>query len=61
MADILTEQEIARLADLGAAIQRGLACDIDESGVPCRTDRLEVVQLMKTYLWIHGYVVISRA
>ena len=49
----LTDKEINRLVELGADIQRCLSCDINDTGLPCRTDRFEAVDLMKKYLRIH--------
>ena len=51
--DILTDEEIERLIILGEIIQANLSCDINGEGLPCRTDRLSAVQLMKEYLSIH--------
>ena len=49
----LTDKEINRLVELGADIQRCLSCDINDTGLPCRTDRFEAVELVKKYLGIH--------
>ena len=51
--NILTDEEIERLVVLGEDIQVGLSCDVNGTGLPCRTDRLSVVQSMKEYLSIH--------
>jgi len=51
----LTKKEIKRLIVLGENIQTGLSCDLNETGFPCRTDRLYSVKLMKEYLSIHDY------
>ena len=51
--NILTDEEIERLVVLGKNIEAGLSCDVNGTGLPCRTDRLSVVQSMKEYLSIH--------
>ena len=51
--NILTDEEIERLVVLGEDIQVGLSCDANGTGLPCRTDRLSSVELMKEYLSIH--------
>ena len=53
----LTDKEINKLVELGADIQLCLSCDINDTGLPCRTDRLSAVESMKEYLEIHGYIV----
>ena len=50
----LTNKEINKLVELGADIQLCLSCDINDTGLPCRTDRFEAVDLMKQYLEIHN-------
>ena len=52
---ILNEKEQADLISLGENIQANLSCDVNGTGLPCRTDRLEAVSDMKKYLEIHGY------
>jgi len=52
---ILNEKEQDDLISLGENIQANLSCDINGTGLPCRTDRLEAVSDMKKYLEIHGY------
>ena len=54
MSDTLTTKEVKRLGELGQAIQGCLSCDINDNKIPCRTDRLEAVKLMKEYLKIHS-------
>jgi len=49
----LTEKDIERLVVIGKDIQAGLSCDANGTGLPCRTDRLSSVELMKEYLSIH--------
>jgi hypothetical protein len=49
----LTEKEIKELVELGKNIQLCLSCNINDTGLPCKTDRFEAVNLMKKYLGIH--------
>lgn len=53
MANVLTDKEMDVLAVLGRKIIDSLSCDINDSGVPCRTHRFEAIRLMKEYLQIH--------
>jgi hypothetical protein len=55
MSDVLNSTEIKSLKDLGEKIQMDLACDLNSTGIPCRTDRLEAVSNMIKYISIHGY------
>ena len=55
MSDVLTVKEMRQLEDLGEKIQQDLACDLNGTGLPCRTDRLEAVENMIKYISIHGY------
>ena len=55
---ILNAQEQEELFRLGDDIQKGLSCDANGTGIPCRTDRLDAVENMKRYLEIHGMKVI---
>ena len=57
MADSLNDEEIDELLKLGTGIQRTLECCMQMDGLPCKTDRLEAVKLMKRYLEIHDYTV----
>jgi len=57
MADSLNDEEIDELLKLGTAIQLTLECCMQMDGLPCKTDRLEAVKLMKRYLEIHDYTV----
>ena len=50
----LTDEEINRLGILGKSIKKSLSCDINGEGLPCRTDRLAAVGLMKKYISIHN-------
>ena len=52
----LTDKEINKLVELGADIQLCLSCDINDTGLPCRTDRFEAVELMQKYLKIHNVI-----
>ena len=54
---ILNAQEQEELFRLGDDIQKGLSCDANGTGIPCRTDRLDAVENMKRYLEIHDYIV----
>ena len=54
MSDTLNKKEIKKLIELGKKIQLGLSCDINGQGIPCRTDRLQVVEYMKDYLSLHN-------
>ena len=56
---LLTAQEQEELFRLGEDIQKGLSCDANGTGIPCRTDRLDAVENMKRYLEIHDYDVIA--
>lgn len=53
MAGTLTDDEIKRLVKLGKQITACLSCDINGSGLPCRTDRLYAVECMRAYVKIH--------
>ena len=53
----LTDLEMVQLAELGKLIQLGLSCDANGEGVPCRTDRLDVVGNMIKYLQLHDYTI----
>ena len=48
----LTDKEINKLVELGKNIQLCLSCNINDTGLPCATDRFEAVDLMKKYLEI---------
>ena len=53
----LTKQEQEELFRLGEDIQAGLSCDVNGTGIPCRTDRLDAVENMKRYLEINDYII----
>ena len=59
MSNTLTDSELEQLAELGKSIRGGLECDLNDTGVPCRTDRLWVVEDMKKYLEIHDYYIVD--
>ena len=56
MTDTLNKKEIKMLIELGKKIQLGLGCDINGTGLPCRTDRLQAVNDMIEYLYIHNII-----
>ena len=53
MSSFLSDHELKQLAKLGKNIIVSLECDINDMGVPCRTDRLEAVKYMISYLKLH--------
>ena len=53
MADVLTRKEQKKLAKLGKDIIACLSCDINGTGMPCRTDRFMALELMQKYLLIN--------
>ena len=57
MKTTLTDEDVQELAKLGDLIKKSLSCDINCTGVPCVTDRLEAVADMIKYLEIHCYAV----
>lgn len=59
-ANVLTDDDIVELVDLGKMIQMGLSCDANGTGLPCRTDRLEAVRNMVKYLRLHELLVIQK-
>ena len=56
----LTDSDMVQLAELGKLIQLGLSCDANGEGVPCRTDRLDVVENMIKYLQLHDYIITNE-
>jgi len=60
MSGILTEKEQEKLAKIGKDIRFSLECDINGTGLPCQTDRLESVRLMIEYLEIHNLEVTNK-
>ena len=57
MSNILNNEEMNQLRNLGHKIKQSLSCNANGDGVPCKTDRLNSVENMKEYLMIHGYKV----
>ena len=55
MSSFLSDHELKQLAELGKSIIVSLQCDINDMGGPCRTDRLEAVKCMISYLKLHSY------
>ncbi len=60
MSNILSDHEMKKLIELGKDIKKGLSCDINGKGLPCRSDRLQVVKDMIKYLELHDYSVIGE-
>lgn len=58
--DTLTNFEVQELSQIGSDIKDSLECDANGTGLPCRTDRMEAVNLMRKYLKIHGYKVLRK-
>jgi len=48
----LSPDEVRELKGLGEGIRISLRCN-ENAGLPCRTDRLEAVKLMRRYVEIH--------
>ena len=57
MEGVLNQKEIDQLVELGHKIKMSLNCDINDTGIPCRTDRLAAVNDMIEYIKIHAYPV----
>ena len=57
--NILTDADVKSLTFLGGVIKTALECDINGSGMPCRTDRFVAVEAMVSYLETHDYVVVK--
>ena len=53
---ILSDDDVQELILLGSMITDNLMCDLNDTGFPCRTDRLAAVELMQRYLAIHDVV-----
>ena len=60
MSDTLTKKEIKKLIKLGKSIMLCLDCDINETGLPCRSDRIASVRYMREYLTIHNYKILDQ-
>ena len=58
MSNVLSLAELKRLSKLGKDMRKCLACKFQERGVPCRSDRWELIKLMREYLELHDYQVI---
>jgi len=59
--NILTDQEIEELKELGKAIEGTLIHgDPNGLGFPSRTNRIELLKMFKRYLEIHDYKVIKE-
>ena len=54
----LTQKDLKKLEELGVKIRACLSCNINDTGVPCRTDRFESIKLMQEYLLVHDIVTI---
>lgn len=58
--DILTEEEIEELKELGKAIEGTLVFgDPGGDGYPSRTNRFELLKMFKRYLEIHDYKIVK--
>ena len=55
MSRVLTDKECNILAGIGKKIRNSLKCDINGTVLPCRTDRIASVELMRQYIAIHDY------
>jgi hypothetical protein len=53
MVNVLTKKEQKKLVKLGKDIIACLSCDINDTGMPCRTDRFKALELMQEYLLIN--------
>lgn len=56
---VLPNTDIQELAKLGNDISACLRCNINEHGVACCTDRMELLNCMIKYLKIHDCIVLS--
>ena len=52
MARAFTDEERARLVELGEMIVAGLSCNINGTGLPCRSDRIASLECMRQYIAI---------
>ena len=48
-----TEEEREKLVELGEAIIDGLSCNIKNTGLPCRSDRIYTVCRMREWVAIN--------
>ncbi len=53
LPDVLTVREQKQLVKLGKKIMKDLSCNLNDTGMPCRTCRLASVELMQKYFLIH--------
>ncbi len=60
MSDTLNKKETKKLVELGKKIQLSLSCNINGTGLPSRTNRLQAVNDMVEYLKIHDCEVYER-
>ena len=60
ITNTLNQNEITKLKQLGKDIKISLDVDLNGTGIPPRTDRLQAVKDMIEYLNIHNYQVIKR-
>ena len=58
LGNVLTDKDLKKLEKLGVKIRACLSCNINDTGVPCRTDRLESIKLMQEYLLVHDILTI---
>lgn len=61
MENVLNKKEIKQLNKLGNGIRISLdlnLTDLNNIGIPCRTDRLHAVKLMIKYLKVHDLAVV---
>ena len=58
LGNVLTNKDLKKLEKLGVKIRACLSCNINDTGVPCRTDRLESIKLMQEYLLVHDILTI---
>mgnify|MGYP005821319803 CR=1 FL=1 len=61
MSNELTRSDLKELARLGKAISRALACDINGTGIPPRSERFDAVNNMVKYIELHDYEVMDMA
>ena len=57
MSDVLSKKEIKQLNKLGNSIRMSLDLnwtDLNDIGIPCRTDRFQAIKDMISYLKIHN-------
>ena len=57
--NVLTDEKVEELVELGKQIQMDLSCDANGYGLPCKTDRFEAIRNMIRYLEIHHMKIID--